>query len=78
MERTREDRFAEEVFSYRATKDGRARIAYRGTVVTTLAGMAAVRFLTQIDGASPEQALLLMAKATDNFKRGNEQQPGRP
>lgn len=65
------------VFSYRAHKDGTVRIAYRGKVVTTLAGKEAVKFLARVDGAAPEQAQLAMAKATGSFKRGNERQPGR-
>jgi len=64
-------------FSFRAHKDGTVRIAYRGKVVTILAGKAAVRFLARVDGADAEQAQLAMAKATGNFKRGNERQPGR-
>jgi hypothetical protein len=60
------------VFSYRAHKDGTVRIAYRGKVVTTLAGKEAVRFLARVDGADEEQIQLAMAKVTGNFKRGNE------
>ncbi len=67
----------EDVFSYRSHKDGTVRVAYRGKVVTTLAGKDAVRFLARVDGAGAEQAQLAMAKATGNFKRGNERQPGR-
>ncbi len=66
------------VFSYRAHKDGTVRIAWRGRVVTTLAGKEAARFRLRIEGADREQAQLLMAKATGNFKHGNERQPGRP
>lgn len=65
-------------FSYRAQKDGTVRITWRGRVVTTLAGKEAARFLARVDGAGPGQAQLAMAKATGNFKRGNERQPGRP
>ncbi len=62
----------EDVFSFRAVKDGAVRIAFRGKVVTTLAGKDASRFLSRIDGADAAQAQLLMAKATGNFKHGNE------
>jgi hypothetical protein len=65
-------------FSFRAHKDGTVRIAHRGKVVTTLAGKEAARFLARVDGADRDQAQLVMAKATGNFKRGNERQPGRP
>ena len=66
------------VFSYRAHKDGTVRIAYRGNVVKTLAGRDATKFLARVTGGDPDQAQLAMAKATGNFKRGNERQPGRP
>jgi hypothetical protein len=65
------------VFSYRAHKDGTVRIAYRGKVVTTLAGKEAARFLSRVAGADAAQAQLVMAKATGNFKRGNERLPNR-
>jgi hypothetical protein len=54
------------------------RIAYRGKVVTTLAGKEAARFLSRVAGADAAQAQLVMAKATGNFKRGNERLPDRP
>ena len=66
------------VFSYRTHKEGTVRIAWRGRVVTTLAGTHAARFLSRIEATDVERAQLVMAKATGNFKRGNERQPGRP
>ena len=63
---------ADEPFSCRTTKDGRVFIAWHGRTVTTLAGDRAARFLTALDGADPAAAQLLMARATGNFKRGNE------
>jgi hypothetical protein len=48
------------------------RISWRGRVVTTLAGARAARFLRGAEGADEEAAQLLMARATGNFKRGNE------
>ncbi len=62
----------EEIFSFRAIKDGTVRIAFRGKVVTTLAGKDAARFLARIEGADADHAELIMAKATGNFKHGNE------
>lgn len=61
-----------EPFAYRAAKDGRVLISWEGRPVTTLAGAAAQRFLTRIDGCDRRAAQLLMAKATGHFKRGNE------
>lgn len=60
------------VFSYSTTKQGHARIAYEGRVVTTLAGKEAQRFLARVEGADEASQQLAMAKVTGNFKRGNE------
>jgi hypothetical protein len=59
-------------FSWRATKEGRVRIAWRGRVVTTLTGAPAQRFLREVEAADEDGEQLLMARATGNFKRGNE------
>ena len=59
-------------FSRQATKDGRVRISRRGRVVTKLAGETAARFRQQAEDADDEAAQQLMARATGNFKRGNE------
>ena len=61
-------------FSYHATKDGRLRVALRGRHVVTLSGGKAQRLASRLEGADPGQAQLLLAKATGNFKRGNERQ----
>ena len=59
-------------FAWQATKDGRVRISREGRVVTTLAGARAANFLREVEGAADEDAQLLMARATGNYKRGNE------
>jgi hypothetical protein len=60
-------------FTWQATKDGRVRISWRGRVVKTLAGSRAARFLREVESAPHEdEAQLLMARVTGNFKRGNE------
>ena len=61
----------DEVFSYRATRD-KVLIAWRGKQVTVLKGPAAAQFLARIAGLDGKAAQLVMAKATGNFKRGNE------
>ena len=61
-----------EGFSYRQTKDGRLRVAFHGRQVVTLAGGDAQRLATRLEGAGHERTQLLLAKATGNFKRGNE------
>jgi hypothetical protein len=59
-------------FGWQATKDGRVRITWRGRVVTTLAGAAAAHFVHQTEGADEDTVQALLARATGNFKRGNE------
>ena len=60
------------VFDYRTTKDGKVFISYESRDVTTLRGGDAIRFLDRIRAAGHDEAQLAMAKATGNFKRGNE------
>ncbi|HEY1012354.1 MAG TPA: hypothetical protein VGE07_06570 [Herpetosiphonaceae bacterium] len=66
------DESGERQFSYRASKDGTVFIAWHGKTVTMLKGEAARRLLAKVEGADDETAELAMAKATGNFKRGNE------
>ena len=66
------DPLADRPFDYRATKDGRVRISFRGKVVTTLAAREAERFLSRTESADARGAQLLMAKATGHFKHGTE------
>jgi hypothetical protein len=77
MGQTPKDDGNEDAFTFITHKDGTVRVAYRGKVVTILAGKEAARFIARLEGADPEQLQLAMAKATGNFKRGNERQPGR-
>ena len=60
------------VFDYRTTKDGQVFITYHGRDVTTLRDGAAERFLERVRAAGKRDAQMVMAKATGNFKRGNE------
>jgi hypothetical protein len=59
-------------FSYSVTKDGRVRIAHRGRHVVTVAGPRAARLSARLAGADGDVAQQLLARATGNFKRGNE------
>ena len=61
-----------EVFDYRITKAGKVFINYNGKHVTTLSDSKAAAFIAAVKNASGTDAQLLMAKATGNFKRGNE------
>ncbi len=65
----------DDTFSFRRSKSGTVSISFLGKPVTTLRGKAADKFADRIEGASKEQAQQLMARATGNFKHGNER-PG--
>lgn len=66
------NRFAEEVFTYNATKSGKVLIYWYGKLVMTLKGEKAQKFLRQVEGLDDREAQLVMAKVTGNFKHGNE------
>jgi hypothetical protein len=59
-------------FSYSVTKDGRVRIAHRGRHVVTVAGARAARLSARLAAADGDSTQQLLARATGNFKRGNE------
>jgi hypothetical protein len=62
-----------EPFSYATRADGTIVILYRAAPVTLLRGKAAARFAARMEAAADAAAAqLLMARATGNFKRGNE------
>jgi hypothetical protein len=63
---------SDDVFSYREDRDGIVSIRYHGRPVAALRGKAAARFLTRMDATDAAGAQLEMAKATGNFKHGNE------
>jgi hypothetical protein len=62
----------DEPFAFRVAKNGSVFVSWRGRTVTTLNGKAAERFQAQIEGLDGQDAQLVMAKVTGNFKRGNE------
>ena len=62
----------DEIFTYRLSKDGKVFISWRGRQVAILRGMEAQAFIGKIGGLGGREAQLVMAKATGNFKRGNE------
>lgn len=66
------NRFDEDIFSYYASKDGKIFISWQGKQVTILRGKEAQKFLTKVADADRRTAQLVMAKATGNFKHGNE------
>ncbi len=64
----------DDTFSYSRSKSGDISISHLGKPVTTLRSKSAAKFWDRIRSASNEQAQQLMARATGNFKRGNEKQ----
>ena len=71
-QRDKRNRFDHEVFSYRATKDGKVFLFWQGKQVKVLKGMVAQKFLRDVVDVDQQGAQLMMAKLTGNFKRGNE------
>ena len=65
-------RLAQEPFGWARRSDGSIVISHDGRAVTTLRGETADRFATRVAGLDPTAAQHLMARATGNFKRGNE------
>ena len=71
-QRDKRNRFDHEVFSYRATKDGKVFLFWQGKQVKVLKGMVAQKFLRDVVDVDQQGAQLMMANLTGNFKRGNE------
>ena len=71
------DPLAGEPFTFVARADGSVVIRYHTAPVTLLRGKAAVRFIARVSGADAAAAQQLMARATGQFKRGNERTSGR-
>jgi hypothetical protein len=53
-------------------KNGEVAISHNGTVATVLRGAPAERLIVRLDTADESAAQHLMARATGNYKRGNE------
>jgi hypothetical protein len=68
----RPDPLAGEPFSFLSRADGSIVIRYHTAPVTLLRGKAAARFAERVAGTDAAGAQQLMARATGNFKRGNE------
>lgn len=60
-----------EGFSYVVRKNGDVVISHHGRVATTVRGTAALDFLDAVAAGDPQA---VMARATGNYKRGNERQ----
>jgi hypothetical protein len=58
-------------FSFR-TRGREVVISHRGRHATTLRDDAAASFLAAVKGVADEEAQEIMARATGNYRRGNE------
>ena len=65
------DGLAEHPFAYRITKSGEVRVSRGGREIVVVRGAAASRLAAQL-GADPDADQQLLARATGNYKRGNE------
>jgi hypothetical protein len=70
------NRLDEEIFSYKVSKDNKVFIFWYEKQVTILMGKESEKFLARIEKADSKEAQLIMAKATGNFKHGNERSRG--
>ena len=69
-------RLDENPFSHRATKSGQVLVSRGGRQVAVVAGEKGRRLLARLGGAAGEEdRQLLLAKATGNYRHGNER-PG--
>jgi len=64
-------------FDHRVTKDGTVLVSRGGRPVVTVAGARAAR-LAALLGRDPESDQELLARATGNYRRGNEKRGHRP
>ncbi|RDI45447.1 hypothetical protein [Falsibacillus pallidus] len=70
------NRLAENVFDYRITKENYVFISWEGKWIKTLKGQEAEKTVNKIHAAATDlEVQLILAKATGNFKRGNEKSP---
>ena len=59
-------------FDYRVTKQGGVMVSRGGRVVLTVGGSDAARLVVALQRADDSQVQHLLARATGNYRRGNE------
>lgn len=63
----------EETFDFQVTKDQRVMLFWHGKLIKTVKGAEAEKLIKRLDDAPDETEIqLILAKATGNFKHGNE------
>lgn len=66
------NRFEQDIFTFRESKDGKVLISTEGRLVTTVAGNAASKLIARIAKSDRREVQHLLARATGNYKHGNE------
>ena len=64
-------------FDWQVTKDGRVRVFRGGREVVVIGGARGDKLAAELTAADDEGAQQLLARATGNYKRGNEKRPTR-
>jgi hypothetical protein len=63
-------------FTYQVRRNGDIEIARNGVNVVSVRGRPAAELAVKLEGATPVQVQQLLARATGNYKRGNERAAG--
>ena len=66
------DPLAHEPFRFNVLKNESVQVFYKGKLATTIRPREGRKFVNKIDNQSPAERQLLMARATGQFKFGNE------
>jgi hypothetical protein len=64
--------FDAELFDWRTTADSKVLVSRGGKQVVVVAGARGAELAAQLETADDEEAQQLLARATGNYKRGNE------
>ncbi|WDV47795.1 hypothetical protein PV797_08915 [Clostridiaceae bacterium M8S5] len=65
-------RLEENNFSYKITKDNKVMIYWKNQRIMILTGKKALKLIAELNNTDEYGKQLLLAKATGNFKHGNE------
>ncbi len=64
----------EEPFDYNVSKNGKVFINWNGKMIMIINEKDSAKLLKKMENASNHDVQLILAKATGNFKHGNEKQ----
>lgn len=63
---------AEDPFDYQVTRSGQVRVSRGGREVVVVGGRDAAKLAARLETADEAQTQHLLARATGNYRRGNE------